>query len=153
MNAADQTKRRQQHDEQRREDSIRLEQLFLATYIFQSQQHTGKLDQLTRTAATLPIDIVAVQEHRMIRSLEIDTMKRNDSEFKLISATGTEQKLGGIRIFIRKIHSWSNFTSKKISDRTIKTYFAGNPMVTIVATYATTKVTTADMKENFTMIF
>ena len=80
------------------------------------------------------IDIIAVEEHRMIASLEIDTIKSDGGELTLIFATATKQKFGGIRILIRKRHSSPYLTSEKISDRIIKTYFGGHAMVTIIVT-------------------
>ena len=149
VNAADQTERRQQHDERRRKDNIKLKQLSLATYNVRTLQQTGKFDQLTRQAVTLPTDIIAVQEHRMITSLDIDTIKSDDGEFTFIFATATKQKVGGVGILIRKRHSSSYLTSEKVSDRIIKAYFAGNPMVTIIAAYAPTETATVDDKEDF----
>ena len=85
----------------------------------------------------MPINITAVQEHRIITSLEIDTIKNDDGEFTYIFATATKR------------YSLSYLTSEKISYRIIKAYFVGKPTVTIIAAYVPTKVTTADMKEEF----
>ena len=93
MNAADQTKRSQQYDERRRKHNINLKHLSLPTYKVQNLQKTGKFDQLTLKTATLPIDIVAVQKHWMITSLEVHTIKRNDGEFAFIFATAAKKKL------------------------------------------------------------
>ena len=50
----------------------------------------------------MPIDIIAVQEHRMITSLEIDTIKSDDDEFTFIFVTATKQKIGSVEFTSEK---------------------------------------------------
>ncbi|MEM7024170.1 MAG: hypothetical protein AAF637_16505, partial [Pseudomonadota bacterium] len=149
VNATDQTERSQQHDGRRKKDTIKLKQISLATYNVQTLQQVGKFDQLTRKAEALPTDIIAIQEHRMITNLDIDTMESDDGEFSFIFATATERKVGGVGLLIRRKHMSSYLTSEKISNRTIKAYFAGNSMVTVIAAYAPTETADCDSKDEF----
>ena len=76
-------------------------------------------------------------------------MKNDNGEFLFIYATVTKQKIGGVGLLIKNKHSSSYLTSEEISDKIIKVYFAGNPLVTIIATYAPTKTTASNDKEEF----
>ena len=131
VNVTDQTERSQQPDE-RRKDNIRLKQTSLTTFNVRTLQKTGKIDQLTRKAAAVLTGTIAVQEHKMVTKEDIDITKSDNGEFLFIYATATRQKVGGVGLLIRNKHSPSYLTSEKISDRIIKVYFAGNPLVTIL---------------------
>ena len=83
----------------------------------------------------------------MMTKQVIDSTKSDNGEFLFIYAT--KQKTGGVGLLIRNKHSSSYLTSKKISDRIIKVYFAGNPLVTLIAAYAPTETAAPNNKEEF----
>ena len=153
VNATDQTERSWQPDEQRRKDNIKLKQLSLARYNVWTLQQTSKLDQLTKKAAALLTDIIAVQEHRMVTKQDIDTMKSANGEFFFIYATTTKQKVGGVRILIRNKHLPFFLLSEKISDRIIEAYFAGYPLVTILQLMHQLTLQLQMTKKSFTTTF
>ena len=64
-------------------------------------------------------------------------------------STATQQKVGSVGLLIMNKHTFSYLTSEKISDRIIKAYFPGNPLVTIIAAYALTETATRNDKEEF----
>lgn len=81
----------------------------------------------------------------MIADLDIAAIKIDDGEFTFIFATAAKQKVGGFR---RKDSS-SYLTTEKISNRIIEAYFAGIPMVTIIAADSSAEVTTVNSREGF----
>ena len=64
-------------------------------------------------------------------------------------STATQQKVGSVGLLIMNKHTFSYLTSEKISDRIIKAYFPGNPLVTIIAAYALTETAARNDKEEF----
>ena len=121
----------------------------LATYNVRTLFQVGKFDQLTRQAKELPIDIIAVQEHRWRTHSDIDQKWSDDGEFLFIFSSADKNRVGGVGVLVRRKHVGSYRTADKVSDRIIKVYFEGNPMVTFIAAYAPTENADQASKDKF----
>ncbi len=150
MTGLGETERTQGHEESRREESkMKLCDTNIATYNVQTLFQTGKFDQLTRQAKLLPTDIIAVQEHRWITSEPVSQTWSENREFLFVYSSASKSRVGGVGLLIRRQHVGAFRSAEKISDRVLKVYFAGNPMITIVVAYAPTELSSSDAKDTF----
>ena len=150
MTASGETSRTQRHEPRRKDDGkLKLKNVTFSTYNVQTLYQTGKFDQLTRQAKEMPVDIIGIQEHRWKTSNIIEQQWSDDGEALFVYSTATKMRTGGVGLLIKKKHVPSYRTADKVSDRILKVYFQGNPMVTVVVAYGPTEGAKEEDKDQF----
>ena len=114
MTSNDQTERPRMIDRARVRDHTPLR---ISTYSLRTLKRTGKFCQLIKGCSKNMLDIIAIQEHRLQKKSDIDTILQPEFTFYYSSANSNIN--GNIGIPLRKhlVNSISN--ASKISERII----------------------------------
>ncbi|CAM4681115.1 unnamed protein product [Leuciscus chuanchicus] len=118
-------------------------------------EQSERFHQLIYGCEDKNIDIVAVQEHRLPASDNINTYTEtyNNKEwrFDYCSATKTSQgnHVGGIGLLTNSEAAKTMTSTTKVSDRIMKANFAGNPTTTVIVAYAPTEEKPKAEKDEF----
>lgn len=111
--------------------------LTISTYNVRTHYQKEKFHQLTTGCSEQNIDIVGIQEHRLITDKAIN-QDSIDREWLLAYVSATWERQGAVGILLTKEMSKHLRTVEKVSDRIIKAHLEGNPALSIVIGYATT---------------
>ncbi|CAM4364063.1 unnamed protein product [Leuciscus chuanchicus] len=118
-------------------------------------EQSERFHQLIYGCEDKNIDIVAVQEHRLPASDNINTYTEtyNNKEWRsdYCSATKTSQgnHVGGIGLLTNSEAAKTMTSTTKVSDRIMKANFAGNPTTTVIVAYAPTEEKPKAEKDEF----
>ena len=95
------------------------------------------------------VDIVGIQEHRLISPNPTAEMWSDDKNWVLIYSSATDQRYGGVGLVIRKsIHKCLQSVNS-INQRILTATFHGNPKLTVTVAYAPTEASSSTDKDDF----
>ena len=123
--------------------------LTVATYNVRTLYQQGKTQQLFAGCIEAGVDIVGIQEHRLITSNPTDELWSEDKQWVLIYSTASRERHGGVGILMSKCIYKCLQGVESISNRIITATFHGNPKVTVTSVYAPTECASTDDKSNF----
>jgi len=99
--------------------------------------------------ADVGIDIIGVQEHRLITSTPTDELWSDDKNWVMIYSSASNMRQGGVGLLMSKeIHKCLQ-SIESISDRILTATFYGNPQLTVTTTYAPTECASSADKDRF----
>ena len=123
--------------------------LNVSTYNVRTLHQHGKTHQLFAGCTDAGVDIIGIQEHRLITTNPTDELWSDDRNWVLTYSTATNERQGGVGILMTKqIHKCLQ-SVETISNRIITATFHGNPKVTVTAVYAPTESATVGDKTEF----
>ena len=107
----------------------------------QSFRQPHNLGELTEAANNFDIDVVCIQEHRLVHDVDIDYTKVSQT-YTLVTASATRNStgaaIGGVGLLMNCRTMNCLLTVKKHSHRIITASFTGNPATTILCCYSPT---------------
>ena len=123
--------------------------LVVSTYNVRTLHQKGKPHQLFTGCNDAGVDIVGIQEHRLITSSPTDELWSDDKNWVLIYSSATDQRHGGVGLVISK-HIYKCLQSiNSVSQRILTATFHGNPQLTVTVIYAPTESSSAADKDDF----
>ncbi|XP_072036972.1 craniofacial development protein 2-like [Amphiura filiformis] len=123
--------------------------LVVSTYNVRTLHQQGKTHQLFTGCSDAGVDIVGVQEHRLITSSPTDELWSDDKNWVLIYSSATDQRQGGVGLLMsRHIHRCLQ-SVQTINQRILTASFNGNPQLTVTIIYAPTESATSGEKDSF----
>ena len=123
--------------------------LIVSTYNVRTLYQHGKTHQLFMGLNDAGVDIVGIQEHRLITTNPTEELWSDDKNWVIIYSSASDQRQGGVGILIsRQIYKCLQ-SVKSISNRIITATFHGNPMLTVTSIYAPTECASPDDKSEF----
>ena len=123
--------------------------LLVSTYNVRTLYQQGKSHQFFSGCNDIGLDIVGIQEHRLITTSPTDELWSDDRNWVLIYSSATDQRQGGVGVAMTKhIHRCLQ-SINSISKRILTATFHGNPQLTVTIVYAPTESATDTEKEDF----
>lgn len=123
--------------------------LIVSTYNVRTLYQQGKTHQLFMGCADAAIDIIGIQEHRLITTNPTDELWSDDRNWVLIYSSATDQRQGGVGLLMSK-HIYKCLQSvNSITKRIITATFHGNPQLTVTSIYAPTECASLEDKNEF----
>ena len=123
--------------------------LVVSTYNVRTLHQKGKSHQLFMGCNDAGVDIVGIQEHRLITSSPTEGLWSDDKNWALVYSSDTDQRLGCVGLVISK-HIYKRLQSvNSISQRILTATFHGNPQLTITIIYAPTESASTTEKDDF----
>ena len=123
--------------------------LVVSTYNVRTLHQKGKSHQLFMGCNDAGVEIVGIQEHRLITSSPTEELWSDDKNWALVYSSATDQRLGGVRLVISK-HIYKCLQSvNSISQRILTATFHVNPQLTITIIYAPTESASTTKKDDF----
>lgn len=123
--------------------------LVVSTYNVRTLYQQGKAHQLFMGCAATGIDIIGIQEHRLITNNPTEELWSDDRNWVLIYSSATDQRQGGVGILMSK-HIYKCVQSvNSINPRIITATFHGNPQLTVTSIYAPTEGASPEDKNEF----
>ena len=123
--------------------------LTISTYNVRTLYQQGKTHQLFMGCADAGVDIIGIQEHRLITSNPTDELWSDDRNWVLVYGSATPQRQGGVGILMSK-HIYKCLQKVEvISERICYATFHGNPQLSITVIYAPTESSSPSAKEDF----
>ncbi|XP_072043634.1 craniofacial development protein 2-like [Amphiura filiformis] len=120
-----------------------------STYNVRTLHQQGKTHQLFTGCSDAGVDIVGVQEHRLITSSPTDELWSDDKNWVLIYSSATDQRQGGVGLLMsRHIHRCLQ-SVQTINQRILTASFNGNSQLTVTIIYAPTESATSGEKDSF----
>ena len=99
------------------------------------------LGELTEAANKFYIDVICIQEHRLVHDVDIDYTKVSQT-YTLVTASATRNStgaaIGGVGLLMNCRTMKCLTTVKKYSQRIMTASFTGNPATTIISCYSPT---------------
>ena len=112
-----------------------FKQLVVSTYNVRTLHQKGKSHQLFMGCNDAGVDIVGIQEHRLITSSPPEGLWSDDKNWALVYSSSTDQRLAGVGLVISK-HIYKCLQSvNSISQRKLTATFHGYPQLTITIIY------------------
>ena len=112
-----------------------------ASFNTRTLRQPHNMGELTEAASKFKIDVICVQEHRMVHDADIDYTKVSE-KYTLVTSSATRNKsgaaTGGIGLLMSHYTMKCLTEVKKHSDRIITASFTGNPATTIMCCYSPT---------------
>ena len=126
----------------------------IATLNARSQRSPHKQLELCALAKKYKIDIIGIQEHRIVHTDDSELQYESLPEgFQLVTASAWRNSAGastgGVGVLFSPFANKTMISIKKISDRTLQVTFNGNPKTTVIVTYSATNVTSEDVTDYF----
>jgi exonuclease III len=121
----------------------------VSTYNVRTLHQHGKIHQLFTGCTDAGIDIIGIQEHRLITTNPTDELWSDDKNWVLIYSTATDQRQGGVGLLMSKQIYKCLQNVNSISNRIITATFHGNPKLTVTSVYAPTESATIEDKNEF----
>ena len=123
--------------------------LLVSTYNVRTLYQQGKLHQFFSGCNDVNLDIVGIQEHRLITSSPTDELWSDDKNWVVIYSSATDQRYGGVGLAMTKhIHRYLQ-SVQSINQRILTVTFHGNPRVTVTVVYAPTESASDAHKDEF----
>ena len=123
--------------------------LLVSTYNVRTLYQQGKLHQFFSGCNDVNLDIVGIQEHRLITSSPTDELWSDDKNWVVIYSSATDQRYGGVGLAMTKhIHRCLQ-SVQSINQRILTVTFHGNPRVTVTVVYAPTESASDAHKDEF----
>lgn len=123
--------------------------LIISTYNVRTLHQQGKTHQLFMGCSDAGIDIIGIQEHRLITKEPTEELWSEDKNWVLIYSSATDQRQGGVGLLMSK-HIYSCLQSvTPVTDRIVSATFHGNPKLTVTAVYAPTECSSPEDKDDF----
>ena len=112
---------------------------FVSTFNTRSLSLKSRFQELTINAKNLAIDIIAIQEHRLMHTDE-ELKYHTSNGYQLVTASAWKNlanaATGGVGLLLSPRAFENLIHIDKISDRIVVAEFNGNPKVTVVACYS-----------------
>ena len=123
--------------------------LTVSTYNVRTLYQQGKSHQLFAGCTEAGVDIVGIQEHRLITTNPTNELWSDDKQWVFIYSTASKMRHGGVGILMSKRIYTCLQSVESISNRIITATFHGNPKVTVTSVYAPTECASTDDKCKF----
>ena len=121
----------------------------VSSYNVRTLHQTGKFHQLCCGSLDAGIDIVGVQEHRLISTTPITEQWSDDKNWLFIHNSASKSRQGGVGLLVAKHLTKCINGTKCISDRIISVTLNGNPKLVVTVAYAPTEMADTDDKDEF----
>ena len=112
---------------------------FVSTFNTRSLSLKSRFQELTINAKNLAIDIIAIQEHRLMHT-DQELKYHTSNGYQLVTASAWKNlanaATGGVGLLLSPRAFENLIHIDKISDRIVVAEFNGNPKVTVVACYS-----------------
>ena len=123
--------------------------LVISTYNVRTLHQQGKTHQLFMGCSDVGIDIIGIQEHRLITKEPTEELWSDDKNWVLVYSSATDQRQGGVGLLMSK-HIYKCLQSvTPVTKRIISATFHGNPQLTVTSVYAPTECSLPDDKDDF----
>ncbi|XP_038062501.1 craniofacial development protein 2-like [Patiria miniata] len=123
--------------------------LVVSTYNVCTLYQQGKTRQLFFGCADAGIDIVGIQEHRLITSNPTEELWSDDKNWVLVYSSATDRRLGGVGLLMSK-HIYKCLQCVHvITNRILTATFYENPQLIITIVYAPTECSAVSDKDAF----
>ena len=121
----------------------------IATMNARTLRSPHKQLELCALAKKYKIDVIGIQEHRIVQSDDSELQYENLPEgYQLVTASAWRNSMGAstgrVGVLLSPFASKTMISIEKISDRILQVMFNGNPKTTIIVTYSPTNVTDED---------
>ena len=123
--------------------------LTISTYNVRTLFQLGKTDQLFTGCVDAGVDIVGIQEHRLITPNPTEELWSDDRNWVLVYGPATQQRQGGVGILLSKSIYKCLQRVEAITERILFATFHGNPQLSITVVYAPTECAPSAAKEDF----
>ena len=123
--------------------------LTISTYNVRTLFQLGKTDQLFTGCVDAGVDIVGIQEHRLITPNPTEELWSDDRNWVLVYGSATQQRQGGVGILLSKSIYKCLQRVEAITERILFATFHGNPQLSITVVYAPTECAPSAAKEDF----
>ena len=123
--------------------------LVVSTYNVRTLYQGGKPHQLFMGCTDAGVDIVGIQEHRLISSSPTEELWSDDRNWVLIYSSATDQRHGGVGLVISKQIYKCLQSVNSVSQRILSATFHGNPQLTVTVIYAPTESSSTADKDDF----
>ncbi len=123
--------------------------LIISSYNVRTLFQQGKSHQLFMGCAEAGLDIVGIQEHRLICQSPTQELWSDDRKWVMIYGSSSQQRHGGVGILMSKNIYKCLQSVVAITERIIHATFHGNPKLSIIVIYAPTEGSTIAVKEDF----
>ncbi|XP_028518192.1 uncharacterized protein LOC110249715 [Exaiptasia diaphana] len=123
--------------------------IVVSTYNVRTLHQTGKFHQLCSGCIDAGVDIVAVQEHRLLSTNPINEKWSDDKNWMFIHNSASQSRQGGVGLLVSRHLVKCIVSTKCISDRIIAVSFNGNPRLVVTVAYAPTEMADEEDKDMF----
>ena len=123
--------------------------LIVSTYNVRTLFQHGKIHQLFMGCTDAGIDIVGIQEDRLITTNPTEELLSDDKNWVFVYSTASDQRQGGVGILMSRQMYKCLQSVNSISNRIITAIFYGNPKLTVTSIYAPTECAPPDDKNEF----
>ena len=123
--------------------------LVISTYNVRTLYQEGKNYQLFMGCADAGIDIIGIQEHRLITTSPTDELWSDDKNWVLAYSSASDNRQGGVGFLMSKHVRKCLQSIESVNERILTATFYGNPLVTITTVYAPTEAASDADKEEF----
>ncbi|KXJ21184.1 hypothetical protein AC249_AIPGENE1517 [Exaiptasia diaphana] len=110
--------------------------LVISTYNVRTLYQEGKNYQLFMGCADAGIDIIGIQEHRLITTSPTDELWSDDKNWVLAYSSASDNRQGGVGFLMSKHVRKCLQSIESVNERILTATFYGNPLVTITTVYA-----------------
>ena len=123
--------------------------LLISTYNVRTLHQQGKLHQFFSGCSDANLDIVGIQEHRLITSSPTDELWSDDKNWVVIYSSSTDRRTGGVGLAMTK-HIYRCLQNvQSVNKRILSISFHGNPRLTVSIVYAPTESASDMEKDEF----
>ena len=123
--------------------------LVIPTYNVRTLHQQGKTHQLFMCCSDVGIDIIGIQEHRLITKEPTEELWSDDKTWVLAYSSATDQRQGGVGLLMSKhIHKCLQSVTP-VTKRIISATFHWNPQLTVTSVYAPIECSLPDGKDDF----
>ena len=118
-------------------------------YNVRTLHQQGKTHKLFMDCSDVGIDIIGIQEHRLITEEPTEELWSDDKNWVIGYSSATDQRQGGVSLLMSK-HIYKCLQSvTPVTKRIISATFHGNPKLTVTSVYAPTECSLPDDKDDF----
>ena len=118
--------------------------LVISTYNVRILHQQGKAHQLFMGCSDVGIDIIGIQEHRLITKEPTEELWSDDKNWVLVYSSATDQRQGGVGLLMsEQIYKCLQCVTP-VTKRIISATFHGNPQLTVTSVYALTECSLPD---------
>ena len=120
--------------------------LIISTYNVRTLYQQGKTHHLFMGCSDVGIDIIGIQEHRLITKDRSDELWSDDKNWVLAYSSATDQRQGGVGLLMSKHIPKCLQSVTPVTKRIISATFHGNPQLTVTSIYAPTDCSSPEEK-------
>lgn len=123
--------------------------IVVSTYNVQTLYQPGKFHQLCSGSTDAGVNIVAVQEHRLLSTNPLTEKWSDDKNWLFIHNSASRNRQGGVGLLVAKQFVKCIVSTKCVSDRIISVSFNGNPRLVVTVAHAPTEMANDEDKDQF----